>query len=231
MGNYRSKTKLSKESNEEIFCFDGIVSDTDLTHVSTFMQIDEGDGFIARISKKYYEDARDFIGKMKKVRLEVSDFIDFLEKKCEGETKEEEVGKKIKEKECLTRKQMDELRELGISNDGAKSLAEEKPDSDCRLVAIDEVPKAALAYQWGFYKTFVIHNLLDMVPKEIDGNFIRINRIMSGIMWVVRYESNSGNELIRFSHINLIDALFKTVKYFAINGRIKNGKRKSGKLS
>ena len=230
MGNYRSKTKLSKESNEEIFCFDGIVSDTDLTHVSTFMQIDEGDGFIARISKKYYEDARDFIEKMKKVRLEVSDFIDFLEKKCEGEIKEE-VGKKIKEKECLTRKQMNELRELGISNDEAKSLAEEKPDSDCRLVTIDEVPEAAFAWKWSFYKTFVIHDLLNIIPKEIDGNFIQINKIMSGIMWVVRYESNSGNELIRFSHINLIDALFKTVKYFAINGRIKNEKRKSGKLS
>lgn len=230
MENYRSKTKLGKESSEEIFCFDGIVPDTDLMHANTFMQIDEGDGFIARISKKHYEDARDFIGKMKKVRLEVSGFIDFLEKKYDGETKEE-VGKKIKEKECLTRKQMDELRELGISNDGAKSLAEEKPDSDCRLVTIDEVLEAAFAWQWSFYKTFVVHDLLNMIPKEIDGNFIRINRIMSGVMWVVRYESNSGNELIRFSNINLIDALFKTVKYFAVNGRIKNGKRKSGKLS
>lgn len=230
MENYHDKIKLGENTSEEIFCFDGIIPSSDLMHAGTFMQIDEGDGFIARIKKKECEEARDFIEKMKKVRLAVSDFIDFLEKKYDGETKEE-VGKKIKEKECLTRKQMDELRELGISNDGAKSLAEEKPDSDCRLATIDEVLGAAFTWQWGFYKTFVIHDLLDMVPKEIDGNFIRINRIMSGIMWVVRYESNSGNELIRFSHINLIDALFKTVKYFAVNGRIKNEKRKSGKLS
>lgn len=230
MENYHDKIKLGEGTSEEILCFDGIVPGSGFIHASTFIQIDEGDGFIARIKKKECEETKDFIDKMKKIRLVVSDFIDFLEKKYDGETKEE-VGKKIKEKECLTRKQMDELRELGISNDGAKSLAEEKPDSDCRLVTIDEVLEAAFSWQWSFYNTFVIHDLLDMIPKEIDGNFVRINRIMSGTMWVVRYESNSGNELIRFSHINLIDALFKTVKYFAVNGRIKNGKRKSGKLS
>lgn len=230
MESYHNKVKLGKESSEEIFCFDGIIPNTDLMHVSTFMQIDEGDGFIARIRKKECEEMKDFIEKIKKVRFAISNFINFLEKRYEGEIKEE-VGKKIKEKECLTREQMNELRGLGISNDGAKSLAEGESDSDCRLATINKILEAQFTWQWSFYKTFVIHDLLNMLPKEIDGYFIRINKIMSGLMWVVRYESSSGNELIRFSHINLIDALFKTVKYFAVNERTKNEKRKSGKLS